>query len=246
MVIVRAPDGIALAVHEAGDRRPLILLHGYFSNAATNWVKYGHAAALAAAGFRVIMPDLRGHGDSARPHDPKAYPPDVLVDDGLALIDRLGLSDFDLGGYSLGARTVLRMLVRGCRPRRAIVAGMGLSGMVDTGGRAAHFRHILTDPGRHPRGSPEWLAATFLKTTGADPVSMRLLLGSFVDTTVEDIAAVPVPTLVLAGVDDDDNGSAADLAALLPHGTLVQVPGNHMSAVARPDLAAAMIAYLAA
>ena len=55
-----------------------------------------------------------------------------------------------------------------------------------------------------------------------------------------------VPTLVLSGVDDHDNGSAAELAALLPHGTLVEVPGNHMSAVAKPHLGAAMVAYLTA
>ena len=58
---------------------------------------------LAGQGYRVILPDLRGHGDSARPHDPAAYPPDALADDGLALIEQLGLTDYDLGGYSLGA-----------------------------------------------------------------------------------------------------------------------------------------------
>jgi hypothetical protein len=47
-----------------------------------------------------------GHGDSAKPHDAAAYPPDVLVDDGLALIVQLGLTDCDLGGYSLGGLTV--------------------------------------------------------------------------------------------------------------------------------------------
>ncbi|MGH7745084.1 MAG: hypothetical protein ACREQ5_09835 [Candidatus Dormibacteria bacterium] len=55
-----------------------------------------------------------------------SYPPDVLDDDGLALIDWLGLDDYDLGGYSLGERIVLRMLVRGARPARAIVVGQRL------------------------------------------------------------------------------------------------------------------------
>ena len=40
-----------------------------------NWIKFGHAARIAAAGFRVIMPDLRAHGLSGRPHDPEYYPP---------------------------------------------------------------------------------------------------------------------------------------------------------------------------
>src|SRR5258706_358771 len=101
-----------------GEGRPVVLLHGYFSDAITNWVRYGHAAAIAARGCRVIMPDLRAHGSSAKPHDAASYPPDALPRDGLALIAHLGLADYDLGGYSLGARTTVRMLVAGATPRR--------------------------------------------------------------------------------------------------------------------------------
>ena len=113
-----ASDGVDLAWHELGEGRPVVLFHGLFSDAETNWIKFGHAALLAGQGFRVIMPDLRGHGESARPHDPSAYPPDILAEDGLALIDHLALEDYDLGGYSLGGRTCVRMVVRGARPRR--------------------------------------------------------------------------------------------------------------------------------
>jgi pimeloyl-ACP methyl ester carboxylesterase len=74
-------DGARLAYHELGEGRALVLIHGFFSTALVNWVRYGHAAKIAARGYRVIMPDLRGHGDSARPHEPAAYPPDVLADD---------------------------------------------------------------------------------------------------------------------------------------------------------------------
>ena len=239
-------DGVELAWTEVGDGRPLVLLHGYFSDARTNWIKYGHAVALANAGFRVIMPDLRGHGDSAKPHDPDAYPPDVLADDALTLVAQLNLTDYDLGGYSLGGRTVARMLVRGAKPRRAIISGMGLAGLTNTGARKAHFRHILTHLGEHKQGSPEWLAEAFLKTTDGDAVALNLLLDSFVDTSEAELAAVDTPVLALSGADDRDNGSAADLAALLPRGTLGIVPGNHMSAVAKPDLGAAMVAFLTA
>src|SRR6185437_6817748 len=109
------------------------------------------------------MPDLRAHGDSARPHDPAAYPPDVLVDDGLALIEHLGLTDYDLGGYSLGGRITVRMLVRGATPGRAIVAGMGLDALERTGPGDEQFRRILTNPGTFEPGSPEWMAEAFLR-----------------------------------------------------------------------------------
>ena len=237
-------DGLELAYRELGEGRPLVLLHGLFSNGWTNWVRYGHAATLAAAGHRVILPDLRGHGASASPHDPAAYPPDILAGDGAALIAHLGLVDYDLGGYSLGGRTVARMLVRGARPRRAIVAGMGLDGLLDTGRRAGFFRHVVAERGTHRRGSPEWLAETFLKTTGGDPDAMLPLLDSFVDSTRDEIAAIQCPVLVLAGVQDQDNGPAAALAELLPRGHLAEVPGDHMSAVLRPELAQALADFL--
>src|ERR1700736_7009896 len=145
-------DGAELAYREMGEGRPLVLIHGFFSTAFVNWVRYGHAAKIAAGGYRLVMPDLRGHGDSAKPHDASAYPRDVLADDGFALIEHLGLTDYDLGGYSLGARTTVRMLVRAARPGRAIVAGMGLEGILHTGGRSAFFRRILTQLGTFERG----------------------------------------------------------------------------------------------
>ena len=120
-----------------------MLLHGYFSTAEVNWVRFGHAETLAARGHRVILPDLRAHGDSARSHDPAAYPRDALADDGLALVEHLGLTDYDLGGYSLGARTTVRMLVRGAAPRRAIVAGMGLDAIERRRAIADHQRTRL-------------------------------------------------------------------------------------------------------
>ena len=242
----RGRDGVELAYREAGEGRPLVLIHGYFSTAAVNWVRYGHVSMIAARGHRVIMPDLRGHGDSAKPHDAAAYPPDVLTDDGFALIEHLGLTDYDLGGYSLGGRTTIRMLVRGAVPRRAIVAGMGLEGIVHVGGRNAFFRRILTNLGSFERGSPEWMAEAFLKTVGGDPVALLHVLETSVDTPREALARIGMPTLVLAGAEDDDNGSAQALATALPDGEYAVVPGNHMSAVTKPELGAAIADFLEA
>ncbi|GIL38568.1 alpha/beta fold hydrolase [Roseiterribacter gracilis] len=237
-------DGAPLVYREMGEGRPLVLIHGYFSTATVNWIRYGHAARIAARGYRVIMPDLRAHGDSAKPHDAASYPHDVLADDGLALLEQLALTDYDLGGYSLGGRTTVRMLARGARPKRAIVAGMGLEGILHTAGRGSHFRHILTNLGTFARNSPEWMAEAFLKTTGGDPVALLHVLSTFVDTPREALAALEMPILVLSGVDDHDNGSAADLAEALPHGRLVTIPGNHMSAVTRPEMGTAIAEFL--
>lgn len=239
-------DGQKIAWREMGKGRPVLLIHGFFSDAFTNWIRYGHAEKIAAWGFRVIMPDLRAHGSSARPHDAASYPPDALARDGLALIAHLGLTDYDLGGYSLGARTTVRMLVTGAAPRRVIISGMGLDGLTGTARRGDHFRHILTNLGRHERGSPEWLAEAFLKTVKGDPVALLHILDTFVDTTEAQIAAIRQPVLVLSGVEDRDNGSAEALAAALPDAILRTVPGGHMSAVLKPELGQEIADFLAA
>jgi pimeloyl-ACP methyl ester carboxylesterase len=239
-----APDGVEIAWSETGEGRPLILIHGYFSDADTNWIKFGHARLLAEAGYRAIMPDLRAHGVSGKPHDAAYYPKDILADDQFALLDHLGITDYDLGGYSLGGRTVSRMLVRGAKPGRAIISGMGLEGLTKTGNRGGHFKYVLDNLGKHEKGSPAWMAEAFLKTTGGDPVALRHILDTFVDTSEAEISAWDLPIAVICGVDDSDNGSAADLASALWHGKLFTVPGNHMSAVVKSELGEAMLEAL--
>lgn len=239
-------DGTRIAWREMGEGRPVVLIHGYFSTAEVNWGRYGHAALIAARGFRVIMPDLRGHGASDKPHDPAAYSHDALMRDGLALVDHLGLRDYDLGGYSLGARTTVRMLVNGAMPRRVVLSGMGLTGIVSTAGRGGYFRNVLTNLGSFERGTTEWMTEAFLKTTGGDPVALLGVLDTFVDTPVEALAGISQPVLVAAGRDDDDNGSAAALADALPDAVFREVPGNHMSAVTKPELGQVIADFLAA
>jgi pimeloyl-ACP methyl ester carboxylesterase len=239
-----APDGVRLAWREMGEGRPLLLIHGYISDGLTNWVSYGTAATLMAAGYRCIMPDLRAHGASGRPHDPAFYPRDILADDQVALLTRLGIVDYDLVGYSLGARTSARMLANGATPGRAILSGMGLEGLTDTGNRGAFFRNMLRNIGQHPKGSREWMAEAFLKTTGGDPLALDLILDTFVDTPADVLAGFETSIGVVCGAEDQDNGSAERLAGALGNGELVTIPGNHMSAVTKPDFGMALIDFL--
>ncbi len=237
-------DGVDLSWQETGAGRAVVLLHGLFSTGDTNWTKFGAAQSVAAAGFRVILPDLRGHGDSAKPHDAAAYPPDVLARDAAALVAHLGLADYDLGGYSLGGRTTLRCLVRGMRPRRAVVSGMGLTGMTEIGRRTDWFLDVIARADSFEPGSNGWTAVQFIRTNHDDGEAVAHVLRSQVTTTAAEIAAVTTPTLLLCGKDDRDNGSAADLAAALPHGVYAEIQGNHMSAVVKPDFGQAIADYL--
>ena len=88
------------------------------------------------------------------------------------------------------------------------------------------------------------MAEAFLKTSGGDPVALLRMLDSFVDTPIEAINGFDLPVAVICGEDDQDNGSALVLADALPQGELIPVPGNHMSAVVKPDLGQAIRDFL--
>ena len=236
-------DGARLAYRELGEGRPLILIHGYLSTAMA-LVETGLAGKIARRGHRVILPDLRGHGASARPHDPAAYPPDALADDGLALVEQLGLTDYDLAGYSLGGRTVIRILARGAAPGRAVVGGQGLEAIAHTVGRGGQYRYALTHFGTFAPGSPEQAIEDWVKASGGDPVALVHVLDTFVDTPLEVLAQITVPTLVLTGAGDGHNASAEALAGALAHGRYVEVPGHHGTAPTTPQFETAMTGFL--
>ena len=236
--------GAPLAVHRMGAGRPVVLLHGLFSNADVNWIKYGHAARLAAAGCEAIMPDLRAHGDSAAPHAPEAYPHDVLVMDLKAVIAGLGLDDYDLGGFSLGARTVLKGVLEGLSPRRLVLGGMGLQGLVGWRGRTSHFLDVIDRFGTIPRDDPQYYAQAFMKSTGIDRVAARLLLLSLEGTGIGELGGMTVPTLVVCGDEDRDNGSPEELAAALPDARHAVIPGTHMGCVTKRQLGEAIVDFV--
>ena len=238
-------EGAPLALHRVGAGRPVVLLHGLFSSASMNWIKFGHAAVIATEGYEVLMPDLRAHGDSAASHDADAYPPDVLVRDLAALVEHLGIDDYDLGGFSLGARTVLHAVAKGAvSPRRLVVGGMGLAGLTDWRKRAAHFTRVIDEFDTIPNTEPAWFAVQFMKSQKIDRAAARLLIGSFTDLPLTSLDGVTMPTLLVCGDEDHDNGSAAELAARLPCASYVEVPGTHMSSVTRPELGRAIADWL--
>lgn len=239
-------DGADLACRETGAGRPLIMLHGFIGHGG-QLLEYGQLGSLAEQGVRLIMPDFRGHGRSARPHDPAAYPPDVLADDGLALVEHLGLAEgeYDLGGYSLGARITVRMLARGAKPGRAIVAGQGLAKVVgpQQGSTNRPVLDALVQGGPIVPGSRDAQIAYWIEKLGADPRALLNVLDSLVPTSEDELRRITVPTLVAIG-EQDERSDADELAALLPEARFVRVPGDHGTAFAAPELAAEILAFL--
>ncbi|GAA4015867.1 alpha/beta fold hydrolase [Sphingomonas swuensis] len=239
-----ASDGVDLVWHETGEGRPVVLVHGLFSDAQMNWIKFGHAGQLAAAGFRVIMPDLRAHGASGKPHDPARYPAGILGRDLVELVAKLGLDDYDLGGFSLGSRTSVHGVAQGLIPRRLILAGMGLEGLLGWEKRHEFFLEAFDKFESASRGDRHWFAVQFMKSQKVDRVATRLLLESNSTVTEAMLEQIVMPTLVLCGDDDRDNGSATALAEKLPNATYAEVPGTHTTSVTKKALGAAMVAFL--
>jgi pimeloyl-ACP methyl ester carboxylesterase len=241
-----ASDGVELAYHELGEGRPVILLHGLFSDANINWIKFGHADRIAARGFRVIMPDLRAHGLSGKPHGAEHYPRGILARDVRELVALLGFAEFDLGGFSLGARTTVEAVGEGMRPRRAVLGGAGLEGLRNWKRRKTFFLEAIAMFDKVQRGDPHWLSIQFMKSQKIDRTAAALLLESFEDAFMDWLEAFTMPTLVICGSEDDDNGSAEELANVLPNAVFVEVPGTHMSSVTKPEFGEAIADFLAA
>ncbi|MEM6683925.1 MAG: alpha/beta fold hydrolase [Pseudomonadota bacterium] len=222
----------------------VLLVHGFVSDATLNWVKGGTVAQLAEAGFRVTAPDLRGHGQSAKPHDDGAYPDDVLAQDQAALLAHLGIQRVHLVGYSLGAITVARMVERGADAASMVLSGMG-DGLTIASGRGDKFVAALT--GQMPISDP--FAATvlgFVKRMRGDKTALAQVIRGRKSVSIDALARWTAPCLVLNGEHDQDNGDGAALAAMIPGARAQSIAGNHMDAILKPGFAQAITAFLKA
>lgn len=98
---VELPD-VRLHLVEAGapDGPPVLLLHGF----PEHWSCWRHQLApLAAAGYRLLVPDQRGYNLSGKPRGVRAYGLDTLVDDVVALLDALSIERLPIVGHDWGA-----------------------------------------------------------------------------------------------------------------------------------------------
>lgn len=239
-----ASDGVRIAYAVEGAGRPVILLHGFLSSGARNWAAPRLVQALVDAGRQVIAPDARGHGRSDAPTDPAFWPADVMARDVVELVAHLGLTDYDLGGYSMGGRTAIRAIAGGLRPRRLVIGGMGETAIMEAGPRAEAFEDAIRNGEQAQEAAMGAALHKLMADQGLKPGAMLGVLASFHPTTEAEIKAIAIPALVLMGRDDQDNGSGETLAAWLG-GQFTQVPGDHGTAVAGRVFRDALANFLA-
>lgn len=239
-------DGQTIAYHTLGEGRPILLLHGFMASTQLNWTGPGITAKIAALGRKVIALDFRGHGASAPFNAEAHFPPDVLSMDVEALLGHLGLSDVDLVGYSMGARTAVRLLIRGFRPGKLVMGGMGDTGATTIGNRMAFFEDSLIHGEQSANPAAGKRMAAMLAAQGLSPLSMLKVLKSQLPVDPEALSTIPTPILIINGAQDEDNGSPEGLAELFPKAKAMRVKGDHLTAIGDPALGDLICGFLGA
>jgi pimeloyl-ACP methyl ester carboxylesterase len=228
-------NGVRINYEATGQGRPLVLLHGWLSDHSL-WSEAGFVDDLQQDHL-VVAVDLRGHGESDKPHEPSAYRAEDFATDVLAVADAEGLDRFAVWGMSYGGWVAWMTAYRA--PER--VAAMISTGSWDPrpgsyedwvpwdegelevlrqGGMPALVDLIEKD--EEFRFSPRERAMLLR----ADPQAMLACQSS--ELLVEGIPTLegfPVPTLLIAGGLEDPDGEAAITAGLLPNGESLLLPG---------------------
>jgi pimeloyl-ACP methyl ester carboxylesterase len=242
-------DDVEIAFLDEGEGEPMVLVHGFASNAVVNWVQPGWVSFLKAAGRRVIALDNRGHGASTKLYDPAAYHSARMAADVAALLDHLGLSRADVMGYSMGARiTAFLAMDNPLRVRSAIFGGLG-SRLVEGMGAPEDVAEALEAPSLAAVSDPRArMFRIFAEQTESDLRALAACMrGSSQTLTPAQLATIQVPALVAIGSKDVIAGSAAALATLLPAGEALEIPGrDHMTAVGDKVFKQGVLSFLAA
>jgi len=228
--------------------RPILLIHGFASTHRVNWVATGWSRALADAGFRVILPDGVGHGESDKPHVAEAYALEAMAEDALALLDHLGEAQVDVMGYSMGAMISLVCAMNSpARFNRVIAAGVGETLLSPARDAQKVIDALLTDDPDSISSPGAALFRRFADLNKQDREALALCFARVREPfPVEGLARIENRVLIVAGGTDESAGSLEPLAARIPGAKAVTIPQrDHMKTVGDPAYKKAVLAFLA-
>lgn len=239
--------GVTIAYLDEGEGEPILLIHGFASNAVTNWVNPGWMKTLTGAGRRAIACDVRGHGQSEKLYDPNLYGAPAMAEDARRLLDHLGIERADVMGYSMGARIAAFLtFAHPQRVRSLILAGTGINlvrGLVGTGPiaralEAPRIEDVANDTARSFRA--------FAEQTKSDLKALAACMrGPRDKISAETLAKIGVPVLIAVGSEDVIAGSGRQLASLIPGAQLLDIEGrDHMKAVGDPRFKQGVLDFL--
>ncbi|MDB6098451.1 MAG: alpha/beta hydrolase [Gammaproteobacteria bacterium] len=242
-------SGFSLAYDDIGPRegRPVLLVHGFSSNRQENWRRLGWYGAFERKQIRCLALDCRGHGESAKPHDPVAYARGAMVGDIIALLDHLNVERADLLGFSMGARLVLAAALAAPKRFPLVIAG-GIGGKLFEP-RPAGFKMAEAMEADDPDSIGEPLLRSFRRFAdeqGEDRMALAALTRQEDPPfTRAELATLSNPVLIVAGAHDELAGDPRELAAVFPDGKAVTLPGcDHFSAIPHVLFKAAVFDFL--
>lgn len=247
---VTAPDGVALAYERQGEGPAIVLVHGFGSSRNQNWKSTGWYGGLTAAGFCLVAMDCRGHGESGKPHEEKAYGHDRMAEDVLAVMDACGLERALILGYSMGGFIGLRLLA--AHPDRVVklaVAGVGETYLEDRitspQARAKLAEALVTDDKDSITDPRARMFRAFADQPGKDRLALAACMRAMSPRLPrETLSKLKRPVLVVDGGEDETAGRPEPLAAAVADGRAVTVPGkDHMSAVGDRHVRQAVIDF---
>ncbi|MFD5651791.1 alpha/beta fold hydrolase [Streptomyces sp. NPDC127039] len=225
----RVPAG---AAGRTSGRLPVLLVHGFGSDGHRDWVATGIAPALAATGREVIVPDLRGHGDSPAPSSAAEAGAGALVADLVAVLDAAGVGAFDTVGYSLGARLAWELPAAAPgRPRRTVLGGLGPAEPFQAV-RVAALHRAVAD-GTEPADPFTAAIAGMVRAHGARAAGLARCVEGLRDTPFAPRSwAGEVPPVFVAGEDDMMTRGIERVVGLAEGAELITVPGDHHEVLA--------------
>jgi pimeloyl-ACP methyl ester carboxylesterase len=238
-------DGTALYYDDQGDGAAVVLLHGFVGDVNIDWIRSGILDRLLDEGYRTIGYDARGHGLSDKPHDMDVYAGDALPNDTRALLDELGIERCALVGFSLGARTALRVAALDDRVTRVVALGLGEQSLqrAQRGMSMVPDAMLTDDPDSIEHESIRHFREMADAIHG-DKEALAAAIGAPRPEIVDFIAEVTVPVLVVTGSDDVTAGAPDAFAAALPDGRAITTAGDHAGVKDQIATHAAIVEFL--
>ena len=233
---------------EGRDRgEPILLIHGFASNHRINWVNPRWVETLTRAGRRVVAFDNRGHGASQKLYAPSEYHSELMAGDAANLLAFLGIERADVMGYSMGARIASFLaLAKQDLVRSLVMGGLG-DRLVHSAGLPEGIAEAMEAPSLDSLSDPtQRMFRAFADQTKSDRAALAACIrGSRQSLTPAAVGRIAAPTLIAVGTRDAVAGDPHKLAAMMPQGEALDIPGrDHNLAVGDRIYKEGVLAFL--
>ena len=234
-------DGVRIAYWDEGEGDPIMLLHGFTANSEINWQRSGIADELLASGRRVIMMDARGHGESDKPHASYSYWNRAMAQDLGRLAEHLMLYDYDMLGYSMGAKVAIEAERMFGRMRSMVLAGLHIYDKDWTMTDKERKRKVKSMLDDNPKEKDEY--REFAEKTGGDrkAFAARLEGNIYPEFSHWDLQKIHIPILVING---SREYSAEEAASFFPNARGLSLRGSHITLLRNKGFATEVLSFL--